>query len=229
MLMIDRKYHKYNVLHHIWDADHGPYALLIVTVLTLFFISPLVAIGVLNELIVDGFVAIVMFAGVFTVHPRPVLRYLVVILAVLAVLMRIASKIAPSTLVTICEAVIEMAAIGLFGLLVMKQFLVSGRPTLHRIAAAIIVYLFLGMVWSRVYEITALAIPGAFHMESSRVTITNYLYFSFVTLTTIGYGDILPIHPIARNLAIMEAIMGQMYIAILIARLVSTGSNGHGS
>ena len=220
--MIDRKYH---ILQHLWDAERGPYGLLVITVLTVFVISPLVAIGVLDQLIVEGFIVAFLFIGVLTVHPRSAIRYFVLILAALAVLVRIASKFIPGTSITICQAVLEMATIGFFAALVMKQFLVSGRPPSHRIAAAIMVYLFLGLVWSRLYEITGLMIPGAFHMEGS-TTITSYIYFSFITLTTIGYGDILPIHPMARNLAVLEAITGQMYIAILIARLVSTTSNG---
>ena len=218
-------YGKYNIFQHLWDAERGPYGLLVVTVCTVFVVSPLVAIGVLNQLIVEVFIIAFMFIGVLTVHPHAAIRYLVLIMAVLAVLLRIASKVAPSTLITISQAVFEMATIGFFAALVMKQFLVSGRPPSHRIGAAIIVYLFLGLIWSRLYEITGLLIPGAFHMEGS-ATITSYLYFSFITLTTIGYGDILPIHPLARNLAVVEAITGQMYIAILIARLVSTTSNG---
>ncbi|HXY54747.1 MAG TPA: ion channel [Nitrospirota bacterium] len=221
--MIDRKY---NILQYLWDAKRGPYGLLVVTVLTVFVISPLVATGMLDPLIVDAFVVVFMFAGVLTVHPHYAVRYLVLILAALAVLLRIASKIIPGASVTISQAMMEAAAIGLFAALVMKQFLVSERPPSHRICAAIMVYLFLGIMWARLYEIAGVVIPGAFHMDGGSATITSYLYFSFITLTTIGYGDILPVHPIARNLAVVEAITGQMYIAILIARLVSTTSNG---
>jgi len=49
----------------------------------------------------------------------------------------------------------------------------------------------------------------------------NWLYFSYATLSTVGYGDIVAVHPIARSLAVMEALVGQLYPAILIARLVS--------
>jgi len=220
--MIDRKY---KIIYRIWEAEYGPYGLLAVTVFTVFVTSPLVVIGVLDPLFVDAFFAAFMFIGVLTVHPRPVLRYLVLIAAALAVLIRITSKILPGTVIIISQAVIDVTAIALFAWLVTKQFLVSERPPSHRICAAIMVYLFLGMLWSRLYEITGLMIPGAFHMEDGSATITSYLYFSFVTLATIGYGDISPVHPVARNLSVLEAITGQMYIAILIARLVSTTSN----
>jgi hypothetical protein len=209
-------------LYRFWDAERGPYGLLVITVLSVFVISPLVVIGVLDPLIVDAFFAVFMFIGVLTVHPRSATRYLVLVLAILAVLTRLASKIVPHTEVMIGEALIEVAAVGIFAALVMKQFLVLGRLASHRIGAAIVVYLLLGILWSRLYQIAGLMIPGAFHMADGSATLTSYLYFSFVTLATIGYGDISPVHPVVRNLAILEAIIGQMYIAVLIARLVST-------
>jgi hypothetical protein len=216
---------KGNVFYRLWDVERGPFGLLAVTALTVFVVSPLVVMNVLDPLIVDGFVVIFMFAGVLTVHPRPAMRYVVLSLAVLAVLTRIASKAVPGAAITIIEGVIDVVAIGIFAALVMKQFLAAGRAASHRIGAAIVVYLILGLLWSRIYEMAELAIPGAFTMVERKATLTSYLYFSFVTLTTTGYGDISPVHPAVRNLAVLEAITGQMYIAILIARLVSTSDS----
>jgi hypothetical protein len=215
-----------NFFYRFWDAERGPYGLLAVTVITVFGVSPLVVTGVLNPLVVDGFLAVFMFTGVLTVRPRPAMRYVLLALAVLAVLIRIAARLAPGTATTVSEAVIDVAAIGLFAGLVMKQFLASGRAASHRIGAAILVYLLLGMLWARLYEIAGVMIPGAFHMTEGAPTLTSYLYFSYVTLATIGYGDISPVHHVVRNLAVLEAITGQMYIAILIARLVSTSDAG---
>lgn len=66
--------------------------------------------------------------------------------------------------------------------------------------------------------------PGAF---SGPVRVEDgargWLYFSFVTLTTVGYGDVLPVHPVARSLAMLEAVTGPLYLTILLARLVSLG------
>jgi hypothetical protein len=208
-------------LYRFWDAERGPYGLLVVTIFSVFVTTPLVAIGLLDPLIVDVFFAVFMLAGVLTVHPGPATRYVVLVLAILAVLTRIASKIVPGIEITISEALIEGMAVGVFAALVTKQFLVLGRTASHRIGAAIVVYLLMGILWSRLYQIAGLMIPGAFHMDGGTATLTSYLYFSFVTLATIGYGDISPVHPVVRNLAILEAITGQMYIAVLIARLVS--------
>jgi hypothetical protein len=78
----------------------------------------------------------------------------------------------------------------------------------------------IGFLWAIFYKIVYLIDPNAF----SHLTSVNYIqklnYFSFITLTTLGYGDITPQHPIAMSLANMEAIIGQLFPAIVIARLV---------
>jgi tetrahydromethanopterin S-methyltransferase subunit E len=84
-----------------------------------------------------------------------------------------------------------------------------------------------GLMWSLAYYLVALLVPGAFNIQSSPGPMhgeslqSHLFYFSFVTLTTIGYGDIVPVHPIVRMLTILEGVVGQLFPAILIARLVS--------
>ena len=90
------------------------------------------------------------------------------------------------------------------------------------IAAAIVVYLLIGLLWTFVYMALHLWEPGSFSYNEIEGFRKSYMlaYFSFVTLTTLGYGDITPLTPQARAFTYIEAIVGQMYIAILIARLV---------
>ncbi len=210
------------ILYRLWDVERGPYGLLVVTVFLVFMTSPLVELGILNHVLADAFFVVFMFAGVITVRPRPAMRYLVLVLTVIVMLTEITSTIFPQNEIRIGQALTEVTVVGLFAALVIKQFLVSGRTASNRIGGAIVVYLLVGILWSRFYYIAGLAIPGAFYTPDGTATITSFVYFSFVTLATIGYGDISPVHPVARNLAILEAITGQMYIAILIAWLVST-------
>jgi len=92
---------------------------------------------------------------------------------------------------------------------------------------AVAAYLLIGMIWSVAYYLIALWIPGAFSIQGPIATgggellQSQLFYFSFVTLTTIGYGDIAAVHPIVRMLVILEGVTGQLFPAILIARLVS--------
>jgi hypothetical protein len=92
------------------------------------------------------------------------------------------------------------------------------------IFAAIVVYLLIGVIWGIVFRSLETIQPGSFSIgegleQYPRIAFT---YYSFVTLTTLGYGDINPLSPQAGTLAILEAIIGQLYLAVLIARLVGT-------
>jgi voltage-gated potassium channel len=102
----------------------------------------------------------------------------------------------------------------------------KGRMTTDRVAGAISVYLLLGLIWALVYGIISAADPSAFQglesftLEESGVQL-DFVYFSFVTLTTLGYGDISPVSQFAKTLAWFEAVFGQLFLGVTIARLVS--------
>jgi hypothetical protein len=100
-----------------------------------------------------------------------------------------------------------------------------GRITHHRIEGAIILYLNIALIFTSAYRLILELDPGSFSnvppATTEAVALNGMLYFSFTTLTSTGYGDILPLHPIARSLTNLEALMGQMYLAILLARLVT--------
>lgn len=98
------------------------------------------------------------------------------------------------------------------------------RVTSEVLSAGISIYLLLGILWAATYALVARLIPGAFANVSAsagRLQGFEALYFSFITLTTVGYGDISPVAPIARMLAMMEAMTGTLYLAVLVSRLVS--------
>ena len=107
----------------------------------------------------------------------------------------------------------------------------STRITRETIAGAICAYLLIGAMWAHVFSIVENVSPGSFAdnsieadaasgPEPIRDQADRFTYFSFVTLTTLGYGDMTPLTRPAKNLAAMEAIFGQLYLAVLIARLV---------
>ena len=103
--------------------------------------------------------------------------------------------------------------------------LAPGKVTRDKIAGAISVYLLLGMVWALLYIVLASAHPGTFDLPAGaegqgEATEYTFFYFSFVTLTTLGYGDITPVSPVSQTLAWLQAVVGQLYLAILVARLV---------
>ena len=104
-----------------------------------------------------------------------------------------------------------------------RQVLFSGPIDWNKIVGAICIYLLMGLIWALCYLLIAQATPGAFNGLGQLPWYENFAdasYYSYVTLTTLGYGDISPVAPVARFLVYMEAIVGVFYMAILVASLI---------
>ncbi|MGA8759950.1 MAG: potassium channel family protein [Stellaceae bacterium] len=102
--------------------------------------------------------------------------------------------------------------------------LAPGVVTVHRVLGAIALYLNLGLMFAAVYRLIWYFIPHSLTNIPAGAGWQAYgaiLYFSFVTLTSTGFGDISPVHPLVRTLANVEAIIGQLYPATLLARLIT--------
>jgi len=105
-----------------------------------------------------------------------------------------------------------------------KRIATDSEISANRIIGAVGVYLLLGVLWAVAYTLVELNWPNSFtgfEVGTGAHWDSEWLYFSFVTMTTLGYGDIAPVSAIARMLAYMQAIFGQFYIAVLVAGLVS--------
>lgn len=130
----------------------------------------------------------------------------------------IGSTVAPILVVQIIYALFFSSA----ALLILQRILQASRVTMDTVRGGVCVYLLLGYFWALLYSIVYTLDENSF--SSELVTETSYLnvlYFSFVTLTTLGFGDIVPVTEVASVLTVLEALVGQIYPAIFIALLVS--------
>jgi voltage-gated potassium channel Kch len=128
----------------------------------------------------------------------------------------------PGVLVVPLHQLATVLAIVLLAAIVARAVFAAGKITLDRVMGAINLYLLLGIAFAIAYQTIAMHVPGAFGGTAAQeLGFATWAYFSFTTLTTVGYGDITPVAPLARSMASFEAFVGQLYPAIILARLVS--------
>jgi hypothetical protein len=115
-----------------------------------------------------------------------------------------------------------LAAILTITAVLLWQVFRPGPVTLMRVQGAIAAYLCLGFGWAHAYHLVSLLNPGAFNVSGSDVSaVSSWVNYSFGMLTTVGYEGIVPVQPLAHTLGSGEAVTGQLYLAVLVARLVS--------
>ncbi len=108
------------------------------------------------------------------------------------------------------------------GVFILKALVASSEVSGAEILGTINFFIILGFIWAFVFHTVNFFQPDSFNIRSTgRHLESELLYFSFVTLTTLGYGDIVPRNHIAQMLAVIEAIVGQFYVAVVVAYLVS--------
>jgi hypothetical protein len=133
--------------------------------------------------------------------------------------------------IAVCASIFAVLFFCYSIILLLEFIFTESRVTKEVLFAAISVYLMMGIMWAGVYALMGNLDPASLEIGSLENKDPNfiYTYYSFVTLTTLGYGDIAPMTDIAYSLAILEAIIGQLFLTVLVARLVAlhiSHSNG---
>ena len=188
----------------------------------MFVLPSLGSLGIASRLMVDIFFSLLLISGMASMSQNKRVLVAVAGTSIVVLAVRWAWLFNTSPLLDVLNYLATIAATILFCILILAQVLKKGPITIKRIEGAIAAYLLLGLAWTYSYELIEYLNPGAFTGAlTTSDRFSSWTYFSLVTLATIGYGDIAPVHPIARSLATAEGITGQLYLAILIARLVS--------
>jgi hypothetical protein len=197
----------------------------------LFLIAPLQASGIFLFQAFELLFAIILVAGVFVMSGSRI--------AVLAMVAALATATVGALLRLRTPSILDINLFAgawlIMGItmawVVAPAVFGPGRVTYHHIMGAILLYLTIAIIFVALFTFVGSAIPKAFSglaVQDSPALASNLIYFSFATLTTTGYGDIFPVHPIARSLCNLESIFGQLYPATLLARLVTLEIAGRG-
>jgi hypothetical protein len=211
---------------HFWTDETG------LTGLLIFFLGYFIILNSLGDiwfgrLVAHIFFSLVIVAGVLTTFQQKWLSFLVIVLAVIILALKWAEEFRIVEDLAVLTNSLSLIYLGLLLAVVIAQVFRDGPVTAHRIRGAILIYLLLGVMWAFAYQVVALTSPQAFRLPEGLITgepdalRRELTYFSIVTLTTTGYGDITAVHPVARTLVMLEALVGQLYPAIVLAWLVS--------
>lgn len=218
--------------------EPGLSALLVIEAALLFIATPFVGIGWLPGYVQPATFILFVFATLVVTSRSRIAAGVVLISVVLSTSGIIVHADYPSVFTEWLSAGGRLLAIGALSVVIAKAVFGPGRVTWHRVQGAVVLYmnfaLFFFILYQLVDGLVANAFSGLPQTGSEHESGAALLYFSFGTLTTASYGDIKPLYPIARNLTNLEAMIGQLFPATLLARLVTLEiahrgqSNGHG-
>jgi len=209
-----------------WSEERSLTTLLALLAINMFVLEPVIREGARIAFLRGVFFSLLLLAGLLTMTRHKTVQTVLVVFVTLTMAvhwMRIAFGIKGLMGWDACFSLLSMLALMV---IVLAQVNQKGPVTGHRVRGAVAGYLLLGMSCAIAYTLIDFLIPGAFQMpvadlQSKQAQSDAFYYFSIVTLTTLGYGDITAIHPVARSVVMIEALLGQLYPAILIARLVT--------
>jgi hypothetical protein len=206
-------------------SDRALSVMLAILVVSIFAIEPLNELGVLSREHTDMWLVPVVIVGVIAVLEQRGLAILLAVLALATALLRLLAVWVPGNGLLVIDSVLAIAAAGLLTWLLVQRVLGPGRVNWHRIQGAIAVYLIVAIIFSLAYRLVGLLADGSFAINGTvadfELVRPRLLYFSICTLTTVGYGDVVPLHAYARALAELEAVFGVLFTTVVIARLVS--------
>jgi len=199
--------------------------------LLLWLVGYLLASAVAEEAGGNLWLMDLLFVGVLVSTLRAVSRtprefMTAVLVGGLALGAALATVVVPEPHFLMARAIVGATFTGFLSVVILREVLRGGSIDVDKIFGAVCAYLLVGICWAGIYSFVeqirpgslSLPAPAAGRVAGSREEI--FLYFSFVTLSTLGYGDISPMVATTRTLAWMEAVFGQFYIAVLVARLV---------
>ena len=202
------------------EVEIGRFLFLLTSILLLFIIRPFLEGFIGINILFDIFFFFILISGLYAVSERKCGFVIGMVLVVPAFIATLSNYFVHVPTVSVTERVFEVLFLGYSACMILTHVFRQKEVTLDTISGAICAYFLIGFVWGLCFFLLEQAQPGSFLMTEQQADPSHFIYFSFVTMSTLGYGDITPISNPARSLSLLEAVVGQLYIAVLIGRLV---------
>jgi len=208
---------------HFWRADWHLSFLLGLLLLMIFVIYPMSGRSFLVSPALQLFFSLILISGVAVVAKSTTARGLAAGLAIGTAAIGWTAMYVRIGWLTFVGMTLWITFFAILTAVILARVFDQGDITFHRIQGAIAAYLLLGVIWAGCYRMVMYLDPGAFNLAvgDEDAAMSRLVYFSFATLTTVGYGDVTALNVAARSLAMLEALTGQLFPAVLIARLIS--------
>jgi hypothetical protein len=213
--------------HEFWNHERSLRALLIYMSISLFVWIPLADYA--NQwwsfLISDTLFNLIILAGVFSVLTRWKKQLLFIAIALLTSLLRIVSFLTQLEWAQLASYIFAILFMIHLANMVLQHIFKDGPVNFYRIQGSIVVFMIVGIVYAWLYTLLETLHPGSFTIteasQSYKDLFSHFLYFSFATMTTLGFGDMIPTRSLAKSLVVFQWMIGLLYPVIMIARLVS--------
>ena len=204
-------------------GEWGLRALLILLVVDIFVVAPIAQGG--TSLVQPVVHSIILVSGIaIASRSRGTILAVVGVLGVAGLVTHWTYHDHPTIVLQRADTALSLTFTAIVASVTLLQVVRAGPITAHRIEGAVAAYLLVAYAWALAYQLVELNDPSSFSFPVAAVPQTvrfRLLYFSVTTLTTVSYGDIAPLAPVARSLAGLEGAIGQLFPALLLARLVS--------
>lgn len=207
-----------------WTEDRSLTALLVYLVINTFVILPFSHFRA-GEYSYSVIYSLMLLSGAFAMGVNLHTKVTVLMLAVISFLAQWAMRFNPAFALRITDDALSILFFMVLTIIVIRHIFREGDITFHRIQGAIAVYMIIGLIFSKAYHAVYLLDTHAFGMPEivldNESYYSRFVYFSYVTLTTLGYGDITAVNLGAKSLVMIEGLIGQLFPAIMITRLVT--------
>ncbi|MDG2155078.1 MAG: ion channel [Gammaproteobacteria bacterium] len=206
---------------------------LLAGLLSLLLINPTIndLLGYSSNFLTSVTFSSCMIIGIWSLHGSKTLFRLALVLIAISTTLSILNPLYPQLPLEMFNMLVVLIFCIMSAIFILAEITADLKVDANRVVGGICLYLLIGLVFGIAYTILEALLPGSFSKmpEQAQSMNSELIYYSYVTLTSVGYGDIVPLRPLVRTIAYLEAIIGVFYMAIMIGSMIGLLLNRAGS